>query len=93
MANLVIESKLFNWHPAIKEFSAEASVLEHELARLGQRRLQWRNGEWGFFMKSHRTGKQVWWYRYHEHMQQGELLSVEFRCRDLEGVRLVVDND
>jgi hypothetical protein len=43
-------------------------------------------------MKSHKTGREVWFRFIQEHRRQGELLSVEFRAADLD-VRCVVDND
>jgi hypothetical protein len=101
MNRLVISSKLFHWHRGIREFSTEASCLEHEMIRQGRRanQLERRRGsalveaqEWGFWMKSHKTGREVWFMFIQEHRRQGELLSVEFRAADLD-VRCVVDND
>lgn len=91
---LVISSNLFHWHSGIREFSSEASIMDHELKRQGHTRLSYENGKWGFWMKSERTGREVWFERATEHRQEGELLSVTFRCRDknLE-VNCVIDND
>lgn len=69
-------------------------MLENEMYRQGWCNLDRRDGKWGFYMKSERTGRIIWFERFTECRRDGELLSVTFRCSepDLE-VRCVVDND
>ena len=54
---LEINSRLFSWNPESRSFAGEASELEHEMGRQGWRRLDYRGGQWGFHMRSHRTGR------------------------------------
>jgi hypothetical protein len=76
---LEITSKLFTWNPKTMTFSGEASELDHEMERLGHHRLDYQSGQWGFHMKSHRTGRSLWFRREREHRDSElELTHVEF---------------
>ena len=78
---LEISSKMFSWNPESLSFAGEASELEHEMGRQGWRRLDYRGGQWGFHMRSHRTGRLLWFQRKEEHRDaEGELTHVEFRA-------------
>lgn len=93
---LEISSRLFTWDPATQGFAGEASCLEHELARQGWRRLDYRGGQWGFHMRSHRTGRLLWFQRVGEQRdREGELVHVEFSAQLPPGrvLRLQVFND
>lgn len=93
---LEINSRLFTWDPETDTFSAEASTLEAELERQGWRRLDFRGGQWGFHMLSHRTGRHLWFQRHREHHNDdGELTHVEFHAHlsPHRMLRLLVFND
>ena len=93
---LEISSKMFSWNPESLSFAGEASELEHEMGRQGQRRLDYRDGQWGFHMRSHRTGRLLWFQRKEEHRDaEGELTHVEFRAHLGAGrqLTLMVFND
>ena len=93
---LEISSQLFTWDPNTQTFAGEASCLEHELERQGWRRLDYRGGQWGFRMRSHRTGRILWFQRMTEHRDaEGELVSVEYRANLAPGrwLELQVFND
>jgi hypothetical protein len=78
---LTISSRLFTWNPETGCFSGEASELEHELARQGWTRLDYRAGQWGFHMRSHRTGRSLWFQRRAEERdREGELTAVVFHA-------------
>jgi hypothetical protein len=67
--------------------TAEASELEHEMARLGHDRLSKRAGEHGFWMRSERTGCLAWFARVREDRDaEGDLESVWYESR------VIVDN-
>lgn len=77
--NLVLSSRLFTWNKTDGNglFTASAAVLEKEMEP--HHRLQYRDGEWGFFMESHRTGRKLWFKRVKEHRsEKDELLWVDF---------------
>lgn len=96
MPMLEINSRLFSWDHASGTFSGEAAELEHELARQGRDRLDYRGGHWGFHMRSHRTGNLLWFQRCTEHRDaEGELTHVEFRACLAPGqaITLLVFND
>lgn len=93
---LEISSRLFTWNHGTGTFAGEASELEGELARLGWTRLDYRGGQWGFHMRSHRTGNLLWFQREIEHRDaEGDLTHVEFRANLAPGqwIKLVVFND
>ena len=93
---LEISSQLFTWDPKTQTFAGEASCLEHELERQGWRRLDYRGGQWGFHMRSHRSGRLLWFQRHQEHRDpEGELTLVEFQGHLAPGqvIRLLVFND
>ena len=83
--DLVISSKLFTWNKTETGgmFTTEASVLEK-----AGKRLQYRDGEWGFYMQSHRTGLKLWFKLVKEHRS----LWVDFASKDPE-LKLRVFND
>lgn len=90
----IISSRQFHWHAESSSFTAEASELEHEMERLGHRRLRPCQGRHGFIMRSHRTGKLVWFEREREIRDgEGDLVSVEFTCPSHQGIKLTVFND
>ncbi len=86
--DLVLSSKLFTWDKTGGMFTAEASVLEKALPPGRDKRLQYRNGEWGFYMESHRTGKRLWFKFKMEH----KLLWVDFASESPD-LQLRVFND
>lgn len=93
---LEISSELFVWDSNQYQFTGEASVLECELSRQGHVRLDYRNGEWGFHMRSQRTGRTLWFKRESETRdQEGELVYVKFRARKSvnDYITLLVFND
>lgn len=93
---LEISSRLFAWNGEAMSFTGEASGLELELARQGWQRLDYRGGQWGFHMRSHRTGRLLWFRRMGEHRDAGgELVEVEFRANLAPGrhIALRVLND
>lgn len=93
---LEISSLMFTWNGETDTFSGEASTLEAELERQGWRRLDYRGGQWGFHMRSHRTGRHLWFQRHQEHRDsEGELTHVEFQAHLAPGrmLRLLVFND
>ena len=78
--DLVLSSKLFTWDKYTRNglFMGSATILEKEMRRYHSR-LQYREGEWGFYMESHRTGRKLWFKRVNEHRsEKGELLWVNF---------------
>ena len=80
---LEISSKLFLWNPDTMTFIGEASELEHEMADQGHTQLDYQSGQWGFHMKSHRTGRSLWFRRDCEHRDSdGDLTYVEFHAWD-----------
>jgi hypothetical protein len=88
---LEISSRLFTWDSRSDTFSGEASELEGELARQGWTRLDYRGGQWGFHMRSHRTGRLLWFQRAGEHRDaEGDLLHVEFRAHLAPGRQLTL---
>lgn len=88
---LEISSQLFSWDASSDTFTGEASELEGELERQGWRRLDYRGGQWGFHMRSHRTGRILWFQRGLEHRDpEGELVHVEFRAHLTPGRQLVL---
>ena len=96
MGNLEISSRLFTYNKQDNTFSGDASTLEHELARQGWTRLDYCAGQWGFHMRSHRTGRVLWFQRVQEHHNvQGELTHVEFHASLTVGtqLKLMVVND
>lgn len=91
---LVINSSMFSWNPNTKTFASEASDIEDDMTTQGYDRLERRNNEWGFFMRSDRTGRLVWFKRTIETRdRENDLLSVEFLAEELNGLRAVVFND
>jgi len=106
--DLVLSSKLFTWNKTETGgmFTAEASDLEKALpARrwaldrpLGGQRLQYREGQWGFYMESHRTGRKLWFKLVKEHRSEErewtgpQVLWVDFASKDPE-LHLRVFND
>ncbi len=89
-----LPSGLFTWLRESASFVGEASTLEHELERLGWRRLNYQQGEWGFHMRSDRTGDLVWFRRERENRDaDNDLVSVEFVADHPTAVRLTVFND
>jgi hypothetical protein len=94
MRKLTISSNMFTWHPETRSFVAESSCLEAQMDRLGHDRLNYQNGEWGFHMRSARTGAEVWFRRDRE--QRGadrELQAVIFTSIQVPGVQVTVFND
>lgn len=93
--NLVLSSKLFTWTPLPDNkfsgtFTAEASELE---SVIGRSRLDYQNGEWGFYMQSHRTGQNLWFKRTKEYVDaDGDLVLVEFWSKN-PSLKLLVFND
>ena len=88
---LEISSNLFTWIPESDTFSGEASLLEHELVRQGWGRLDYRGGQWGFHMRSSRTGRLLWFQREGEHRDaEGDLVHVEFRAHLAPGRQLTL---
>jgi len=76
---LVIDSDCFTWHPDLGTFAAEASDLDYQLMRQGRRGLDYRGGQWGFHMRSLRTGKLLWFQRINEERdRENELQAVVF---------------
>jgi hypothetical protein len=93
---LEIGSEHFTWDPGSQSFAGESSELEHELARQGHDRLDYRGGQWGFHMRSQRTGRLMWFQRAIEHRDaDGDLTHVEFHACLEPGrrIRLLVFND
>jgi len=93
--DLVLSSKLFTWNKTETGgmFTADASELEKALPPATGRRLQYRNGKWGFYMESHRTGRKLWFKLVKEHhSEERELLWVDFASKDPE-LKLRVFND
>jgi hypothetical protein len=93
---LIITSDLFSWNPATQCFAGEASELEAELLRQGRDRLDYRDGQWGFHMRSQRSGQVLWFQRVGEHRDaEGELTHVEFVANLSPAMRiqLMVFND
>ena len=93
--DLVLSSKLFTWNKTETGgmFTAEASELEKALPAqrwaldrpLGGQRLQYRDGEWGFYMQSHRTGRKLWFKLVKEHRSEERVvLWVDFASKDPE---------
>ena len=85
--DLVLTSRLFTWNKTDGNglFTASAAVLEKAMDSIegwipyAGYRLQYRHGEWGFYMKSHRTGRKLWFKRVKEHRsEERELLWVDF---------------
>ena len=77
--DLVLSSRLFTWDKTNGNglFTASAAVLENAIQP--HNRLQYRDGEWGFYMKSHRTGRKLWFKRVKEHRsEERELIWVDF---------------
>ena len=92
--SLIIDSTSFTWDHASFEFTADASMLEYEMNRQARSRLGYINGEWGFVMRSHRTGRNVWFNRVREFKNlDNELMYVEFACAEIPGIKLKVFND
>lgn len=94
MRKLTISSNMFTWNPETRNFVAESSCLEAEMDRVDHDRLNYQNGEWGFYMQSARTGAEVWFRRDHE--QRGadrELQAVIFTSPQVPDVQVVVLND
>ncbi len=98
--DLVLSSKLFTWNKTETDgmFTAEASELEKALPPATGKRLQYRDGEWGFYMESHRTGLKLWFKLVKEHRSEERVvLWVDFASKDPElklrvfNVRLRVD--
>jgi hypothetical protein len=98
--DLVLSSKLFTWNKTETDgmFTAEASELEKALPDGSRHRLQYRDGQWGFFMESHRTGRKLWFKLVKEHRSEERVvLWVDFVSKDPElklrvfNVRLRVD--
>jgi hypothetical protein len=98
--NLVLSSKLFTWNKTETDgmFTASASELEKALPPATGKRLQYRDGEWGFYMQSHRTGLKLWFKLVKEHRSEERVvLWVDFASKDPElklrvfNVRLRVD--
>ena len=78
---LEISSRLFHWNPDRWMFTGESAELEHELARQGWTRLDYRAGQWGFHMRSHRTRRLLWFQRISEHRdREDELQWVDFHA-------------
>ena len=76
---LTINSDRFTWNPGFQCFAGEASDLEAELTRQGRDQLDYQGGQWGFHMRSQRTGRVLWFQRVREHRDaDGELTDVEF---------------
>lgn len=93
---LVIDSNLFTWLPDNISFVGDASVLEHEMQRQGVRRLDYVGAQWGFHMKSVRTGRTLWFRRIQEHVDaDGDLKYVEFEAQltPVRPIKLKVFND
>jgi len=98
--DLVLSSKLFTWNKTETSgmFTAEASELEKALPDGSRHRLQYRDGQWGFFMESHRTGRKLWFklvkeYRSSQREWTGpQVLWVDFASKDPE-LHLRVFND
>ena len=94
MRKLVINSKMFNWNKERGQFTSDASCLEAEMTRLGFDRLNYEYGKWGFFMKSARTGREMFFVRTREQREpDGDLLAVEFVAEQVPQVRVIVFND
>ena len=95
--HLEISSDHFTWNPETRGFAGEASELEHEIKRQGRDRLDYQGGQWGFHMRSKRTGRSVWFRRVQEHRDaEGDLTHVEFHawCEpSREWIKLMVFND
>jgi hypothetical protein len=90
----VIGSEQFTWSPETRSFVGEASELEGQLAQNGWDRLNYQKGEWGFHMRSQRTGKLVWFKRDHEVRDaENDLVSVEFVADHHMAIKLTVFND
>lgn len=93
---LIIESQVFNWNSETKIFSTNASVLEELVKNDPQYhdRIMYVNGRWGFFVKSERTGKVIWFERNREYRNaDGKLESVIYVSPELADVKLIVIND
>ena len=93
---LIITSQHFSWNPATQCFAGEASELEAEMLRQGATRLDHRTGQWGFHMRSHRTGQLLWFRRATEHRDaDGDIVHVEFSANLATGktIKLLVFND
>jgi len=97
---LVLSSKLFTWNKTETGgmFTADASELEKALPDGSRHRLQYRDGEWGFYMESHRTGRKLWFKLVKEHRSSQrewtgpQVLWVDFASKDPE-LQLRVFND
>ena len=85
--DLVLSSRLFTWDKTDGNglFTADAAELEKAMDSIegwipyAGYRLQYRHGEWGFYMESHRTGRKLWFKRVKEHRsEERELLWVDF---------------
>ena len=93
--DLVLSSKLFTWNKTETDgmFTAEASELEKALPPATGKRLQYRDGEWGFYMQSHRTGLKLWFKLVKEHSsEEREVLWVDFASESPD-LQLRVFND
>ena len=93
--DLVLSSKLFTWNKTETGvmFTAEASELEKALPSGSLNRLQYRDGQWGFYMQSRRTGRKLWFKLVKEHRsEEREVLWVDFASKDPE-LKLRVFND
>jgi hypothetical protein len=98
--DLVLSSKLFTWNKTETGgmFTAGASELEKALPDGSRHRLQYRDGEWGFYMESHRTGRKLWFklvkeYRSSQREWTGPQVPwLDFASKDPE-LKLRVFND
>ena len=93
---LDISSEHFTWNPETRTFAGEASELEHEMQRQGHSRLDYQGGQWGFHMRSQRTGRMLWFQRVQEHRDaEGDLTHVEFHAHLTPAavIKLMVFND
>lgn len=94
MRKLVISSNMFTWHKDRRQFTSDASCLEAEMARLGFGRLNYEYGKWGFYMKSARTGRMMFFERVREQRDaDGDLQAVEFVAKEMPTLRVIVFND
>jgi len=93
--NQVVGSEHFTWSRDTNSFVGEAAELEGLLAANGWTRLNYQKGEWGFHMRSQRTGALVWFRRDREvrDPHENELLAVEFAADHATNVTLTVIND
>lgn len=84
MTKLVITSDLFKWYKDLECFTVDASDIEAEKKRQGRPRLGWdyHRGNRGFWMRSEKTGREIWFGWIESLWTDGEATSDRFACSE-----------